>query len=635
METFTNTYRTNNEREFYVETGMLGATTSPQSANQIQEATSRLNAGVKHIELELISPELFDSIPKQHFKEMKRMADLTDASINIHAPAQMDLAGFGTGKGDEQWSESQRKSVEENMKHMMDRGMDLGENTIVNFHSSGGVKAFEWQAEGVKMGDEKEHPPDDKRKMFVIDQIDSRHQVTPLEYEEKEYFGHPQTWTPEDRRVMMNKSSWDGEKLQLFNYEKEKAEINDRLRDVDAQIGPLKMGAGKGVLTKDEERQLGGLLDQKRVMDGHISEINVHMDTQLQDLHDKFSRYAPKEEVTAFNKKNGKGYEQLIKMAKKENEFKKDWNNFSEIYKDDEKKVNKLVGKYGEKFVNSQIGKDREKHKQEMRQSYLNAVQAMPTPEKFVSTDSFAKKNMSETVSNAALDAYKKWGEKAPVIAIENVYPDWTLGRADSLRKAIEESREKFAKKLVKKNSLSKSKAKEVSEKLIGATWDIGHITQLRKYGYSDKQIAEEAKKIAPVVKHIHVTDNFGFQDSHIAPGQGTVPIKKQLDKLREGLGKEYSKVAHILESGGFAGQFKTSPRMQELEHFNSPLYEHVAGPNWKEIAYTHAEYSMGYGIMFPEKHFEMYGTGFSNLPQELGGQVQGDKSRFAGTPNQ
>ena len=100
-------------------------------------------------------------------------------------------------------------------------------------------------------------------------------------------------------------------------------------------------------------------------------------------------------------------------------------------------------------------------------------------------------------------------------------------------------------------------------------------------------------------------------------------------------MGKKYEGVAHILESGGFAGQFKTSPRMTELEYFNSPLYEHNAGPVWSDVAYTHAEYSMGYGIMFPEKHFEMYGGGFSNLPQELGGQVQGDKSRFSGNPNQ
>jgi len=142
-DTFTNTYRTNNEREFYVEGGLLGATTSPQTANQIQEASSRLNAGVKHIELELISPELFDAVPKQHFEEMKRMSELTGANINIHAPAQMDLAGFSK----EGWSETERMKVEESMKHMLDRGADLGKNTVVNFHSSGGVPAFEWQKE--------------------------------------------------------------------------------------------------------------------------------------------------------------------------------------------------------------------------------------------------------------------------------------------------------------------------------------------------------------------------------------------------------------------------------------------------------------------------------------------------------
>ena len=30
----------------------------------------------------------------------------------------------------------------------------------------------------------------------------------------------------------------------------------------------------------------------------------------------------------------------------------------------------------------------------------------------------------------------------------------------------------------------------------------------------------------------------------------------------------------------------------------------------------------------------QMYGGGFSNLPQELGGNVPGDRSRFSGTPN-
>ena len=30
-----------------------------------------------------------------------------------------------------------------------------------------------------------------------------------------------------------------------------------------------------------------------------------------------------------------------------------------------------------------------------------------------------------------------------------------------------------------------------------------------------------------------------------------------------------------------------------------------------------------------------MYGTSFSNLPQELGGGIGGDQSRISGTPNQ
>ena len=121
MEYFNNQYRTNNERDFYINHRLLGATTSPQTANQIQEASSRLNAGVKHVELELISPDLFDSVPRQHFEELRRMSKLTGANINIHAPVQnMDLAGFSK----EGWSETERKKVEESMKHMLDRGAD-------------------------------------------------------------------------------------------------------------------------------------------------------------------------------------------------------------------------------------------------------------------------------------------------------------------------------------------------------------------------------------------------------------------------------------------------------------------------------------------------------------------------------
>ena len=617
MEYFTDKYRTSNERDFYINHRLLGATTSPQTANQIQEASSRLNAGVKHVELELISPDLFDSVPKQHFEEMRRMAKLTGANINIHAPVQnMDLAGFSR----EGWSETERKRVEESMKHMIDRGADLGNNTIVNFHSSGGVPSYEWQAE--KALGETELPPEGKRKVFVIDRADPRHQIMPLEYEEKQYFGStkekPEIWTPERRRENINQTTWQQEKLQLFNYEKEKAEIRDRLNYLGNQTAPLMEGYRNGILNKEETEQLQRTRKQIEVMSDHIQEIDSHIDSQLQDLHDKFIRYTPEDKKKKFF-----------------NEFD-DYKELSNLERDKyfERKMRELYPKVesGDEKAQKEFHKIQEEFNFK-RQRLLDAVKHMPAPERFIPTDDFAKQKLSETVANSAFYAYNEYKDKAPVIAIENVFPDWTLGRAESLKEAVEESREKFAKELHEKKNISKEKAKEISEKLIGATWDVGHITQLRKFGYSDKQIAEEAKKIAPVVKHIHVTDNFGFSDSHIAPGQGTVPIKEQLEKLKQGLGKEYDKVAHIIESGGFASQFKQSPRLQELQYFDSPLYE-IRAPSWREIAYSDAEYNMGYGLMFPEKHFEMYGGGFSNLPQELGGNVSGDKSRFAGTPN-
>ena len=633
MEYFTNKYSTSNDKEFYVNQGMLGAPTSPQTANQLQEATSRLNAGLKNVELSLVDPNVFESIPKQHFAEVKRLGKLTNAKASLHFPAQIDLAGFAR----EGWSERSRMQAEYQLKSGIDKAADLGNNTILNVHSSGGVPAYEWQAEK-NLGDEKGYPPEGKKKIFVLDRADPRHQIAPLEYEEKEYFGGTKIWTPEDRRNMLNKSQWDQEKLQLFNYEKEKAEINDRLQRIDAQISPLESGYEKKVLTNDELIKLDTLKKEEAVMLGHIDELNTHMDSQLQDLHDKFSKYAPEKEKDAFEREYRKKFGDLIDFSKKEMEFSRDQKELFEKYRDNsreeirEKMGKQLEKKYGKRFIEDLHKPGTE---QKRRQDFLNIIQSMPTPERFITTDEFAKEKLSQTVSDSALYAYKKYGKDAPIISVENVMPDWTLGKGDTLRDAVLESRKQFSDKLVKEKNLSRSEAGKIAEKLIGATWDVGHISQLKKFGYSDKQIAEEARQIAPVVKHVHITDNFGFNDTHLPPGMGSVNIKEQIQEIKKKLGeKEYGKLAHIVEAGGFVAQFKTSPHPQTLEYFDSPLYTHKAMPYWSEVSQQQAEYSMGYGIQFPQKHFETYGAGFSNLPTELGGQAQQrEGSRFSGNP--
>ena len=132
------------------------------------------------------------------------------------------------------------------------------------------------------------------------------------------------------------------------------------------------------------------------------------------------------------------------------------------------------------------------------------------------------------------------------------------------------------------------------------------------------------------IVKHVHITDNFGYTDAHLAPGMGNVPNKEVMEGLME---KGYEGRA-IVEAGGFINAFKTSAFPYSLETLDSPIYKYEMEPSWEENMYSH--YSMGHGEILPELHHRsLYGGGFASLPRELGGQMGGDRSRFAGTPNQ
>jgi hypothetical protein len=51
-----------------------------------------------------------------------------------------------------------------------------------------------------------------------------------------------------------------------------------------------------------------------------------------------------------------------------------------------------------------------------------------------------------------------------------------------------------------------------------------------------EKWYLKEFKKLAEggYIGNIHLTDNYGFQDDHISPGQGNAPIKKVLSILKK-----------------------------------------------------------------------------------------------------
>mgnify|MGYP001603221062 CR=1 FL=1 len=71
---------------FSIKNSNLGSPTSPMVAKQLEETNKRLNSGMKNIEVGTISIDKFEGIPEQHFDEIRRFAQVTDAKISVHAP---------------------------------------------------------------------------------------------------------------------------------------------------------------------------------------------------------------------------------------------------------------------------------------------------------------------------------------------------------------------------------------------------------------------------------------------------------------------------------------------------------------------------------------------------------------------
>ncbi|MBS3172698.1 hypothetical protein J4438_03945 [Candidatus Woesearchaeota archaeon] len=589
-----------------------GTTTNPQTANQITELGRVLNSGIKNVEVGGIQQEIFEQIPKQHLSEMRRLAKLTGANVSVHAPI-LDPAGF-TQQG---WSEQERKESERYMELVLEKAHELNPNgnIPVNFHTTIGVPGT--LTEKAKITDK--DLTEEERKNFQGEKIILMHaverdtgKIIPLKREVKEHLDGRKTWTPQELLDNVNKTSWDQEKLQLMSYQKSKEELrhmSDRIR-LSPQYASLAFN--KKDLNEDEARELAKLESQMMLHQKQIGEYDTHLNSGLNNLYNKYSKYKDP------NEKEGSEYiesaKKLAKMSREERDS---------LMKIHGKIPEKEFGKKYQEWVNNQSN---------VNEQILSRLSNLPTPNTFVSSEDFAKENSIKTVANVAAYAYKKYGEKAPLLTMENVFPNMVLSRGESLKGLIEESRKLFVKKLVEDQHVNKSKAEKIASNLIGATWDVGHLHHLKKQGYEDKDFIEETKKVAPFVKHVHLTDNFGFTDAHLPLGMGDVPIKEHLKALE----KADKNAIHVVESGGFINQFKANPIPQTLEYLNSSMYTYEAGPNWSDSRDLYGSYLVGYGDILPEKHFDtLYGGGFSRLPKELGGQSQGNKSRFAGTPNQ
>src|SRR3989344_3592478 len=204
------------DSKYYFTAGKVGATASPQTPNQIGELTSRLNQGLKAVEIGAMNQRLLDQVPLEHFNEIRRLNKLTGSEASLHAPIQdLDLAGF-TQQG---WNEYERKESVEKLKSVIDRAHALDEkgNIPITVHA-GGMPAQKWQKEDLCGGgavEKTSKPLQDQRSEMIIVNQDTG-QMQQVRYREKEYIdGRKVAWTPEYTMNNLNRTSWDEEKLRI------------------------------------------------------------------------------------------------------------------------------------------------------------------------------------------------------------------------------------------------------------------------------------------------------------------------------------------------------------------------------------------------------------------------------------
>lgn len=585
--------------------GEIGAPTSIQTANQIQEVSNLLNQGLKPIELQPLNPEVFDQIPKQHFKEISRLQKMTGAKMSVHAP-MVEPSGL-TKEG---WSETDREMAERQLKMVIDKSHELDEKGSIPIviHSSA-IPGTEFSPPSKQLIEDykrhfkertgKDPTPQDlkylnEKKVIAINQ-DTK-QMIPVERVERVYPSdvsgkdikdiRPGFHSPREELDIHNQSDWDQNLTQVLFYKNRGDEIIETYYPSVKHIWPA-------------------------FVDPRVSE----------EKRQEILNAIPSAQRAALDNVRG-AYEYVKNSRLILNSL------FSKAYKygtEEERRKLKEAADSFEKKIHTPDVSVQSKAIQELviRMQDVN-------PRVYVPIEEFAGDHSSKTFANVAFDAYKKYGSKAPMICIENLFPGMAFSRSEQLKKLVDDSRSKFVEQAVKKG-YSKSEAKDAANKMIGVTWDVGHLNMMRKLGYKEDEIVKETERIGKYVKHVHLTDNFGYSDSHLPPGMGNVPIKKILEELE----KQGFSGRKIVEAGAFVQHFKIPPTQAVLEAFGSPTYSTGAAPYWNQALGAQGNYFSGYGPILPDQHFSMYGAGFSGMPIELGGQMQGRQSRFSGTPTE
>jgi hypothetical protein len=224
------------------------------------------------------------------------------------------------------------------------------------------------------------------------------------------------------------------------------------------------------------------------------------------------------------------------------------------------------------------------------------------------SYDSYARAAIYAVDKNKELEKEGMLKRKL-FLGLENLFPESYGAHPDEIIQIIKGSREKMVDILKKEKNISADVARKLAQDSIKITFDTGHFNMWRKYWKGDpnasikdnnnafdKWSEDMIRKLSKekMIGHVHLDDNYGYQDEHLAPGEGNAPIKTMIKILKEE-GYDGDLIVEpgadfTTDLGGFHSVMKT------WRLFDSPVYGTTGsfgaargkGTNWGDIQYNH-----------------------------------------------
>ena len=533
---------------------------TPPFQNQLEALRSRIRLGVNNVELGFTgvgkgsaqSPTP-GSVGIAERQAIKEVAKINDVKINsVHAPMSIEgLAGFGQ-RG---FNEQKRAQDVEEVKRSIDFAGDVSDGGAIVVHTG-------------------EFP-----------------------YSIKERFGDKPFTTKDGKKIKLSESPYASEFAEQYIVDKRgninAAPINKNdttlawnkdKRDFESRdIEFYKNLAKKNKF--DENNKKNNSKEYRNFTDKDIDE------KRYRETYENPYWLANKDkldialvplntQIREFNEKENNRLQQIDNLSRRlENEQNLDLRNQIK---------NALINLRSDSYIDD-VKSSEARIKQEYKEKLLSS-----------SLSDYGMQKTNESVAELAIEAARvtknKKLNKSIFIAPENLWGGSYGSHPQDLKNIIKDSRNKFVEFATKDNiiingkevkntfkkqlekihgkKLSDREAKKYAKDHIKATFDIGHANIWRKYfDGSEKEfkqwLGKEVKELTDegIIGHVHVSDNFGYNDEHLPPGAGNAPIKEFMTHLE----KSDYKGAVIIEPGSTDDKFPNF--LNAMYDLETPVY--------------------------------------------------------------